>query len=232
MPASAFDVPDTRAGSGWLARESPACQGELLAALLSRFNHDLRTPLNTVVSWAHLLQQGKVDSARSTHVADVLARNAREQAMLLDEYVDDARAVLGVMKLDPVALPFDGLVAREVERAAPTALPHGVSFAVRPDGRGAEVEADARRLPRLLHRLLVAVAHRAPQGAVVEVSSCLEDGSVVLRIEGPVADGDWSDAALLDLRIGSFVAALHGAALSIDGTPRRAAIVLQLPAHS
>ena len=54
---------------------------------------------------------------------------------------------------------------------------------------------------------------------------------MLLRIEGPVAEGDWSEAALLDLRISSFVAALHDAELSIDGAPGRAAIMLRLPAR-
>ena len=59
MPALAFDVPEDRAGSGWLAREGRSLQSELLAALLSRFNHDLRTPLNTVMSWTHLCNRAR-----------------------------------------------------------------------------------------------------------------------------------------------------------------------------
>ena len=94
MPELTFDVQEARAGSDWLAREGRARQADLLVALLSRFNHDLRTPLNTVVGWTHLLQQGLVDSTRSKHVADVLVRNTREQTVLLDEFVDDGRAVL------------------------------------------------------------------------------------------------------------------------------------------
>ena len=128
MPALVFDVPEDRAGSAWLAREGRALQSELLVALLSRFNHAVRTPLNTVMSWTHLLQQGKVDSSRSKHVADVLARSTREQVVLLDEFVDDGRAVLGVLKLDPVGLRIEDLVARAVERAAPSATLRGVSF--------------------------------------------------------------------------------------------------------
>jgi signal transduction histidine kinase len=231
MPALVFEVPEDRAGSAWLAREGSALRNELLVALFSRFNHDLRTPLNTIMSWTHMLQQGMVDSSRSKHVADVLARNTHEQVVLLDEFVDDGRAILGVMKLDRVGLRIGDLVARAVERAAPVATLHGVSFSVRPDQGIGEIEGDERRLQRLVYRLLVAVTRRTRQGSVIELSTHQDDGSAVLSIEGPVADGDWPDAALLDLRISSFVTAVHDAELAIDGAPARAAVGLRLPAR-
>lgn len=231
MPALAFDLQETRAGSAWLAREGRAVQNELLVALYSRFNHDLRTPLNTVMGWTHLLQQGLVDSSRSKHVADVLARNTREQVVLLDEFVDDGRALLGVLKLDPVGLRIEDLIARAVERAAPLASLHGISFDVRPQSGTADIEGDERRLQRLVYRLLASVARRAGEAATIEVSSFSDGDSVLLGIEGPVGEADWSEAALLDLRISSFVAALHDAELSIDGAPGHSAVVLRLPAR-
>ena len=231
MPALVFEVPEDRAGSAWLAREGSAHRNDLLVALFSRFNHDLRTPLNTIMSWTHMLQQGMVDSSRSKHVADVLARNTHEQVVLLDEFVDDGRAILGVMKLDRVGLRIGDLVAGAVERAAPVATLHGVSFNVRLDQGIGEIEGDERRLRRLVYRLLVAVTRRTRQGSVIELSTYQDDGSAVLSIEGQVADGDWPDAALLDLRISSFVTALHDAELAIDGASARAAVELRLPAR-
>ena len=227
MPAPVFDTPDDRAGSAWLAREGRARQGEVLVALLSRYNHDVRTPLNTVMSWTHLLQQGKVDSARSQHVADVLARCTREQAAMLDAFVDDGRAVLGALQLDPVGLRIEDLVMHALERAERVARLRHVSFRVPPRRDLAGIDGDERRLRRLLHRLLLAVAGRAPDGAVIDVSSHAEAGSVLLRIDGPAAAGDWSDAALLDLRISSFLADQLAAELSLDGTAGRAAVGLR-----
>jgi signal transduction histidine kinase len=227
MPALAFDVPEDRAGSAWLAREGRSVQGELLGALLGRFNHDLRTPLNTVMSWTHLLQQGKVDVSRHEHVMSVLARSTREQVVALDEFVDDSRAVLGALEPCHVELRIENLVARAAERAAPAATRRGVSFDVRPLHALAVIEGDEQRLQRLVYRLLAVVASRAREGAVVEVSSRFEAGSVALRIEAPATADDWTGAALLELRISSFVAGLHDAALAIDGAPGNAAVALR-----
>jgi signal transduction histidine kinase len=230
MPAIVFEVPDARAGTDWLAREGRARQADLLVALLSRFNHDLRTPLNTVVGWTHLLQQGLVDSARSRHVADVLARNTREQTTLLDEFVDDGRAVLGVLKLVPVPIGVDELIARALERAAPLASLHGVTFASPVDARDGAVRGDERRLPRLVYRLLAAAARRAREGAAVELTVARDGDTVSIGIDAPAAASDWSDAAMLDLRIASFVAAMHDGSLSIDTARDRAGVALRLPA--
>ena len=232
MPDLAFDVQEVRAGSGWLAREGRERQAELLVAVLSRFNHDLRTPLNTVVGWTHLLQQGLVDSSRSRHVADVLARNTREQTVLLDEFVDDGRALLGALRLDPVALRVEDLVARAIERAGPVAALHAVSFSASVQPQDVEVTGDERRMPRLVFRLLVAVARRAREAGVIELSAAVDGDRVALRVDAPVGQGDWPDATLLDLQVSSFVAALHDAELCIDGAPGRAALVLRMPRRS
>ena len=63
MHAGATVNIETRAGASWLATAGPVERLQLLDALVSRFNHDFRTPLNTIVGWGHLLQQGPVDPA-------------------------------------------------------------------------------------------------------------------------------------------------------------------------
>jgi hypothetical protein len=54
---------------------------------------------------------------------------------------------------------------------------------------------------------------------VVTISATAEGDTVSLRLDAPVGQGDWPDATLLDLRLSSFVAAMHDAELCIDGAP-------------
>jgi signal transduction histidine kinase len=228
MADCVFDTPEARAGSTWLASQASARRDDLLAALLSRFNHDLRTPLNTAIGWTHLLQQGLVDSTRSKHVFDVLVRTTREQTVLLNEFIDDGRAVLGVLGLDCRPLRVQAVLAQAIERAGPTLALYGAT-AKTIETSDAMVEDDEGRLQRLLHRLLVAVIHRARDGGVIELDLGATGGAAQLRIGAPAAAGDWSEATLLDLRISSFVAASHRAELIIDGAADRASIILRLP---
>lgn len=225
--ATEFEL-DPRVGSRWLASADADARLQLLAGLLSRFNHDLRTPLNTIMGWTHLLQQGAVDSTRGKHVADVIARNSREQTILLEDFVDDGRAVLGTLKPEFASVRLDETVGAAVERVHPLLALHAVSL--RPDIKvgNAEVIGDSRRLQRLLYRLLVVVARRAREGSAVDLAAKATPNAVSVSIAAANPHGEWNDAALLDLRISSFFAAMHHATLQV-ADPARASLQLTIP---
>jgi diguanylate cyclase len=228
MNAATESELDPRVGSRWLASADADARLQLLVGLLSRFNHDLRTPLNTIMGWTHLLQQGGVDSTRGKHVADVIARNSREQTILLEDFVDDGRAVLGAVKPEFARVRLDESVGAAVERVQPLLALHAVSL--RPDVKvgEAEVVADSRRLQRLLYRLLVVVARRAREDSAVDLAARLTPNSFRVSIAAANPDGAWNDAALLDLRISSFFAAMHHGTLEV-ADPARASLELTLP---
>lgn len=227
--ATAFDA---RVGSAWLARASADEHSALIVALLSRFNHDLRTPLNTVVGWTHLMQQGAVEQSRAKHVADVLARATREQTVMLDEFIDDARSILGVLKIDAATLPLDELIGRAVERASPLFSLHAISADYTPIGGEATVDGDERRLTRLFYRLIAAVVRRAREGSAVQIGGARHSDRVQLRISVTTRGGDWAEPQLLDLRISAYVVSLHRGELRAESDGERATLALDLPTHA
>jgi K+-sensing histidine kinase KdpD len=226
---SVSSASDVHVGSAWLARASVDERDALVIALLSRFNHDLRTPLNTVVGWTHLMQQGAVDNSRAKHVADVLARATREQTLLLDEFIDDARSLLGVLKIDAVALKIDELVVRALERASPLLSLHGISADHTPLGSDATVSGDERRLTRLIYRLLAAVARRARETSAVHIDATRHASRIQLRVSAASAGSDWAEPQLLDLRISAYIVALHRGELRAEHDGERVTLLLDLP---
>ncbi len=220
---------DPRCGSTWLERVDSAGRTELMAALLSRFNHDLRTPLNTILGWTHLLQKGGLDALREKHVADVIARNSRDQTQLLEDFVDDGRTILGALQLQLVALKMDDTVSDAIGRLGSLLALHSTSLLPKFDTADAEVRGDARRLARLAYRLLVIVIRRARESTTVEVETDIDRGHYVLAVSGTAQEPDWSEAALLDLRISTLVAALHQGELQVQADATRPCIALRLP---
>ena len=87
-----------------------------------------------------------------------------------------------------------------------------------------------RRLARLAFRLLALVTRRARETTTVEVETDIDRGQYVLAISGTAQEPDWSEAALLDLRISTLLAALHKGELQVDADPSRPCITLRLPA--
>ncbi len=207
---------DPRCGVHWLERLDPEGRTQLMAALLSRFNHDLRTPLNTILGWTHLLQKGGLDTVREKHVAEVIARNSREQTQLLEDFVDDGRAVLATLQLQIVAVKMHEAVTDAIARLGSLLSLHSVNLESKFDTPDVSVSGDLRRLTRLTYRLLASVTQRARESSTIEVETDVDQGQYVLAISTTAQEPDWSDAALLDLRISTLVAALHNGELHVD----------------
>ena len=220
---------DSRCGVQWLKKLDAAGRSALLVPLLSRFNHDLRTPLNTILGWTHLLQKGGLDPVRSKHVAEVIARNSRDQTQLLEEFVDDGRAILDVLELQFVRVRMGEAISEATERLAAMLTLHGVSLDPKFNGAEVYVNGDARRLGRLAYRLMASVTRRAREATTIELESEVEHGMYALSLSGSAYEPDWSESALLDLRISTLMAALHHGELDVGADATRPCIQLRLP---
>jgi CheY-like chemotaxis protein len=87
-------------------------------ALLSAVSHELRSPMNAIVTWAHLLRQGGLDEVAASRALEAIERNARLQARILDDLREMSR------REDPRA-SLDGPTHRaftDVGRSARTSL--------------------------------------------------------------------------------------------------------------
>ncbi|MBA3887109.1 MAG: PAS domain-containing protein, partial [Acidobacteria bacterium] len=92
------------------AHEVARQKDEFLAVL----SHELRTPLNAILGWLHILQH---TPERLPEVLEIIGRNARQQAQLIEEILDVSRIITGKLELErsPVALQH---VLQDAVRAA------------------------------------------------------------------------------------------------------------------
>jgi CheY-like chemotaxis protein len=73
---------------------------------ITTVSHELRSPLNAIVTWAHVLRQGGLDSAVALRALEAIERNAHLQARLLDDLV-------GLARVGGEASPRPGVAAAE-----------------------------------------------------------------------------------------------------------------------
>jgi len=229
MSRTIAQTSDARFGPVWHSALDAGTRAELLGALLSRFNHDLRTPLNTILGWTHLLQKGGFDIERAKHVADVIGRNARDQTQMLEEFVDDGRVLLGALELQLAQVRIDEMVTQAIDRVGAALTLHGVFLKSTLDAENFSLNADARRIGRLVYRMLMIVTRRARESSTIELETEMDHGAYLLSISSMASEPDWSDAALLELRISTLVAALHKGELHVGPDPTRPCIQLKLP---
>src|SRR5467141_1050426 len=72
-------------------------QRDMCLALVS---HELRTPTNAIVGWARLIKGGYADKKTLAQGIDVIERNARLQAELIEQLLDFSRVSNGLLRLD------------------------------------------------------------------------------------------------------------------------------------
>jgi signal transduction histidine kinase len=72
-------------------------QRDMCLALVS---HELRTPTNAIIGWTRLIKDGCADESTLAHAIDVIERNARFQAELIEQLLEFSRVSNGLLRLD------------------------------------------------------------------------------------------------------------------------------------
>src|SRR2546421_7839129 len=76
---------------------------------LAMVSHELRTPLTAMLGWARVLRVGLQDAVRAARGLEVIERNTKLLAQLIEDLLDVSRIVTGKLRIerrqvDPVAI--------------------------------------------------------------------------------------------------------------------------------
>jgi PAS domain S-box-containing protein len=160
------------------AEQANRIKDEFLAVL----SHELRSPLNPILGWAKLLQQHKLDEARTKEALATIQRNAELQAQLIDDLLDISRIMRGKLTLTaaPVSLMFVISAALEtVQLAADTKNIH--IKLVLPDSPMV-VYGDAGRLQQVIWNLLSNAIKFTDNGGQVNIQLTQVDNYAQIQI--------------------------------------------------
>ncbi|MEM8832687.1 MAG: PAS domain S-box protein, partial [Cyanobacteria bacterium P01_G01_bin.19] len=72
---------------------------QLKDEFLAIVSHELRTPLNPILGWAQLLTAGRLDPSKIEQGINIIGRNAKLQAQLIDDLLDVSRILRGKLNL-------------------------------------------------------------------------------------------------------------------------------------
>ncbi|HEX8071764.1 MAG TPA: PAS domain S-box protein [Pyrinomonadaceae bacterium] len=149
---------------------------------LSVVSHELRTPLTAMLGWAHMLRAGGLDDATRRLALDIIERNARAQAQLVDDVLDVSRIITGKLRLDMRRLDPAQPVAAALDAVRPAAEAKGVRLEVALDAEAGPVLADADRLQQVAWNLLTNAVKFTPSGGRIEVRLERAAGHVRLTV--------------------------------------------------
>ncbi len=236
------------------ARVEAEAASRLKDEFLATLSHELRTPLNAILGWTTMLRHGQVEPGRVAGALEVVERNARAQAQLIEDVLDMARIITGKLRVELAPVLLGPVVEAAVEAARPSAIAKGI--ALRTTIRNVPaIHGDGGRLQQILWNLLSNAVKFTPTGGEIDVTVGVANAQVSVTVAdtGPGLPPAFlpyifdrfrqADQSVtrghgglgLGLSIVKHLAELHGGSVHADNRPGRGAsfrVTLPLPALS
>jgi PAS domain S-box-containing protein len=179
-------------------READRQKDEFLAMLA----HELRNPLSAISSATHLIRARVAQGQNVDRPLEILERQTRNSARLLDDLLDVSRMTRGTVQLRREEVRLDAVITSAVEsqRALVDSAGHHLAVALPDDP--VFVEGDPTRIEQIVANLLNNAAKYTPRGGRIALSVEPRGDEVVLRVQD---DGVGIPADLLPRVFDQFV---------------------------
>ena len=152
--------------------------------LIAAANHEVRTPLASIIAALELLRDGGCppEGQAAEAFLGLALQNAERLARVVEEWLDMERIDLGFTRLQCSPVDVAAMLAWLVDQHALLADARGVRLEL---GATApvRVSADAERLKQAISHLLVSAIDRAPNGSAVRCQAGVREGRVTVLIE-------------------------------------------------
>ena len=149
---------------------------------LAMLAHELRNPLAPISAAAEVIRLGHADDPRLRRTSEIVTRQVRHMAMLIDDLLDASRVTRGIVTIEQGREDLRDIVAAAVEQVAPMidSRRHRLSVAMGSDP--VIVLGERKRLVQSLANLLDNAAKYTPEGGRIDVALEHDDTQARLRV--------------------------------------------------
>jgi PAS domain S-box-containing protein len=166
-----------------------------LSEFLAVLAHELRNPLAPLMTGLELMRVGPRDPAVAANVRDMMERQVRQLAHLIDDLLDIARVTNGKVEIRKTRVDLNAIVTNAVETSLPLIDKQRHAFDLQLHAAPLPVQADATRIAQVIGNLLTNAAKYTPPG-----------GALSLRV---TQDGAHAAIAVTDNGVGIPAASLE-----------------------
>src|SRR5688572_9060608 len=164
------------------ARREAEAASRLKDEFLATVSHELRTPVNVILGWAGMLcREGSPDERRA-HALEVIFRNARAQARVIDELLDISRIISGKMRMDVAPVELLPLLDEAVDAVRPALEAKRLAITTDASTTIPILFGDPDRLRQVFFNLLTNAAKFTPDGGRIAIAVKRAHGQVEIRI--------------------------------------------------
>lgn len=171
---------------------------------LAMLAHELRNPLAPISSAAQLIKLPGADPKRIAHAGDIIARQVKHMATIVDDLLDVSRVTRGLVKIDQSSLDLKNVVSSAIEQAQPLiqARCHELLLKITP--QRTVVWGDRTRLIQAVSNVLNNAVKYTPPNGRIALGLDVIDGQTRISIAD---NGIGMEPALLPLVFDMFTQA-------------------------
>jgi PAS domain S-box-containing protein len=151
------------------AREAAEAANRIKDEFLAVVSHELRSPLNPILGWSKLLRSSHLDPEKTDRALEIIERNARMQAQLINDLLDVSRILQGKLSLDTQPVDLATTIQAAIETVRLAAATKSLQIHTEIDPAVGQVSGDAGRLQQVVWNLLSNAVKFTPEGGRVEV---------------------------------------------------------------
>jgi CheY-like chemotaxis protein/nitrogen-specific signal transduction histidine kinase len=148
------------------AQDADRLKEEFLATL----SHELRTPLNALLGWMHVLKMPTADDGTRKRALESIERNARAQAVLINDLLDVSRATSGKLRVEPTLVDLAAVVLDAIDAMRPAARARDIDVDLSMGELKDQVWGDPDRLQQVMWNLLSNAVKFTKPGGRIEVT--------------------------------------------------------------
>ena len=136
---------------------------------LAMVSHELRTPLTAMLGWARLLRIGFQDNARAARGLEVIERNTKVLAQLIEDLLDVSRIVTGKLRIEPRQVDPVAVIEAAIEAVQGLADAKEIELKACLDPDAGPLLADPARLQQVVWNLLSNAIKFSPAHGRIEI---------------------------------------------------------------
>ena len=173
---------------------------------LAMLSHELRNPLGAIVSATAMLKAFDAQSGVKARTVEILERQSRQMARLLDDLLEVSRVTQNKIELRRRTVDMREIAAEAVDAVRAQAEEKGLELRVDLDAEPLSVFGDPARLQQIQINLLNNAVKYTPRGGTIAVWAGRDDNQAVIRVTDT---GDGIPPQMLDSVFDLFVQARH-----------------------
>ncbi len=179
-----------------LANDKLAEASRLKSQFLANVNHELRTPLSSIIGYARLLRretEGQISSLQRENIEDLL-RNAQRLLGLIDGLLDFAKIEAGKTEIHIEPVKIDELVQGAIATIEPIVNNNAIRIVRDLPPTLGPLHTDREKLRQIILNLLGNAVKFTDHGKIT-ISVCQENGDCKLAVQDSGIGIDKADVA-------------------------------------